>query len=125
MFHSKDISSKCMKSAIRSKWCVKIIRSLQRFVHITDIISFNRNRKKIYTVLYHASSICDFRSTKEVTHYSIRMALSSDHSNLIQLEPGTVLSYRSQQLCEAEYGKIKNKNLFHVCVKQMCSGKLA
>ncbi len=35
-----------MKSAIRSKRCVKIIRSPQRFVHITDIISFNRARKK-------------------------------------------------------------------------------
>lgn len=45
-FHSKDISSKWMKSAICSKQCVKIIRSPQRFVHITDIISFNSARKK-------------------------------------------------------------------------------
>lgn len=115
MFHSKDISSKWMKSAIRSKRCVKIIRSPQRFVHITDIISFNRKREKKSTVSYHASSISDFTSsTEEVTHYSIRMALSSDHSDLILLEP--VLSYRSPQLCEAEYEK---KIRFHVRVKRM------
>lgn len=61
-----------------------------------------QSEKKTSTVSYHASSICGFTSsTEEVTHYSIRIALSSDHSNLILLEP--VLSYRSPQLCTAEY----------------------
>lgn len=77
-----------------------------------------QREEKTSTVSYHASSICGFTSsTEEVTHYSIRMALSPDHSNLILLEP--VLSYRSPRLCTAEY---EGKKIFHVHVKRMSFG---
>lgn len=68
--------------------------------------STEREKKKS-TISYHSTSICGFTSsTEEVTHYSIRLALPSDHSNLILLEP--VLSCRSPQLCTAEYKERKS-----------------
>lgn len=51
-----------------------------------------KERKKKKSTVSYASSICDFTSsTEEVTHFCIETALSTDHSNLILLEPGTVL----------------------------------